>query len=151
MAHGHRPDPGARNAGLPADLPGVSGPFDELLRRSGMFIFEFGLATQRSDEPVRTDARPPLDKERLEVVERLFRNRFPRSRNGSRASACLGASSASTSSTTATGHCSPTISAPTSTPSAARRWPATRARDIDGARIARLRNRYMPGLRPLRD
>ena len=62
-------------AGLPTDLPGVeTGPFDDLLRRAEMFIFEFGLATQRSDEPVRTRRRvTPLDKERLEVVERLFR------------------------------------------------------------------------------
>ena len=62
-------------AGLPADLPGVeSAPFRELLRRAEMFIFEFGLATQRSDEPVRTGRRvTPVDKERLEVVERLFR------------------------------------------------------------------------------
>jgi hypothetical protein len=39
-----------------------------------MFIFEFGLATQRSDEPVRTGRRmTPLDKDHLRVVERLFR------------------------------------------------------------------------------
>jgi hypothetical protein len=63
-------------AGLPTDLPGVeTGSFHDLLRRAGMFVFEFGLATQRSDEPVRI-GRPvtPLDKERLEVVERLFRH-----------------------------------------------------------------------------
>jgi hypothetical protein len=62
-------------AGLPTDLPGVeTGPFHELLRRADMFIFEFGLATQGSDEPVRMGRRvTALDKERLAVVERLFR------------------------------------------------------------------------------
>ena len=39
-----------------------------------MFIFEFGLATQREDEPVRMGRRTgPLDQKRLKVVERLFR------------------------------------------------------------------------------
>jgi len=62
-------------AGLPTDLPGVqTGPFHDLLRRAEMFIFEFGVASQRCDEPVRIRRRvTPLDKERLEVVERLFR------------------------------------------------------------------------------
>jgi hypothetical protein len=62
-------------ASLPIDLPGTeTGPFHELLRQADMFIFEFGLATQRSDEPVRTGRRmTPLDKRHLKVVERLFR------------------------------------------------------------------------------
>ena len=38
--------------GLPTDLPGVKrGPFKELIGQAHMFIFEFGLATQRPDEP----------------------------------------------------------------------------------------------------
>jgi hypothetical protein len=60
---------------LPVDQPGIeTGPFSQLLRRADMFIFEFGLATQREDEPVRV-GRPtgPLDHKRLKVVERLFR------------------------------------------------------------------------------
>ena len=71
-------------AGLPADLPGVeSAPFHELLRRAEMFIFEFGLATQRSDEPVRTGrrvtpARQGAPRGRRKAVSP---DRFARSRN----------------------------------------------------------------------
>jgi FkbM family methyltransferase len=62
-------------AGLPIDGPGVeTGPFAELLRRAEMFIFEFGLATQRDDEPVRTGRKiTPADDACLKVVESLFR------------------------------------------------------------------------------
>jgi len=142
-------------AGLPTDLPGVeTGPFDDLLRRAEMFIFEFGLATQRSDEPVRTGRRVTLlDKERLEVVERLFRQ--------------TGSLEAET---RPEGQCLP------------RRvigvnviyncyWPLfteyiganlnpfcsqvlagnPRSAISMKAKIVRLRDRYMPGLRPLRD
>jgi hypothetical protein len=61
--------------GLPVDLPGVeTGPFAELLQRAELFIFEFGLATQRGDEPIRTGRRTgPIDEKRLKVVRRLFR------------------------------------------------------------------------------
>ncbi|MBS0221992.1 MAG: hypothetical protein JSR91_14745 [Proteobacteria bacterium] len=61
--------------GLPLDTPGVeAGPFADLLRRADMFIFEFGLATQKIMDPVRT-GRPaaPLDEKRLKVVSRLLR------------------------------------------------------------------------------
>lgn len=60
--------------GMPVDQPGIeTGPFAELVIRTDMFIFEFGLATQRDDEPIRTGRRASqLDEERLKVVERLF-------------------------------------------------------------------------------
>jgi hypothetical protein len=62
-------------AGLPLDLPGLEvGPFVDLLPDTDLFIFEFGLATQQSDAPLRTGRRPEAaDSERLKVVERLFR------------------------------------------------------------------------------
>ena len=62
-------------ANLPVDQPGIeTGRFADLLRRADMFIFEFGLATQRDDEPVRVGrATGPIDQKRLKVVERLFR------------------------------------------------------------------------------
>jgi hypothetical protein len=62
-------------AGLPIDGPCVeTGPFAELLPRAEMFIFEFGLATQRDDEPVRTGRKiTPADDAFLKVVKGLFR------------------------------------------------------------------------------
>jgi len=62
-------------ANLPVDQPGIeTGRFADLLRRADMFIFEFGLATQREDEPVRVGrSTGPIDQKRLKVVERLFR------------------------------------------------------------------------------
>lgn len=56
-----------------ADPAIVRGPFTDLLRRADMFIFEFGLATQRPDEAVRT-GRPagPVDNKMLKAVSRLF-------------------------------------------------------------------------------
>jgi hypothetical protein len=62
--------------GLPEGLPGLErGPAVELLSRADMFVFEFGLATQRPDEPVRTGRMcGPLDEKRLKVIERLFRH-----------------------------------------------------------------------------
>ena len=62
-------------AGLPEDLPGtVRGRFVDLLPKTDMFVFEFGLATQRSDEPVRTGRMcGPLDEKRLKVISNLFR------------------------------------------------------------------------------
>jgi hypothetical protein len=61
--------------GLPIDGKGVeSGPFAELLGRTEMFIFEFGLATQRDDEPVRTGRKITADDDAcLKIVESLFR------------------------------------------------------------------------------
>ncbi len=39
---------------LPLDQEGIeTGSFAKLVKRADMFIFEFGLATQREDEPVR--------------------------------------------------------------------------------------------------
>ena len=52
----------------------TTGKFSDLLPKTDMFIFEFGLATQSPDEPVRLGRkRAPLDDKRLKVVERLFR------------------------------------------------------------------------------
>ena len=61
--------------GLPSDLPGEErGSFEELLPKAEMFIFEFGLATQHADEPVRTGRLAgPLDAKRLKVIAKFFR------------------------------------------------------------------------------
>jgi hypothetical protein len=61
--------------GLPTDLPGVKrGPFKELINQAHLFIFEFGLATQRPDEPVRCGRlASPADEKRLKAVAKLFR------------------------------------------------------------------------------
>lgn len=61
--------------GLPTDLPGVKrGPFKELINQAHMFIFEFGLATQRPDEPVRRGRlASTVDEKRLKAVAKLFR------------------------------------------------------------------------------
>ena len=49
------------------------GPFETLVNRTDTFVFEFGLATQRPDEPVRNGRMPgPLDDRRLKTIERLF-------------------------------------------------------------------------------
>ena len=50
-----------------------TGAFSELVRMADLFIFEFGLATQNSDEAVRI-GRPesPLDKKSLKTVAKLF-------------------------------------------------------------------------------
>ncbi len=63
------PDPAGADEceGLPTDLPNAKrGPFKELIGQTHMFIFEFGLAMQRADEPVRR-GRPasPVDEKRL--------------------------------------------------------------------------------------
>lgn len=62
--------------GLPVELLGVErGRFSDLLPQSDMFIFEFGLATQRPNESVRTGRMcGPLDTKRLMVVANLFRH-----------------------------------------------------------------------------
>jgi len=61
--------------GLPTDLPGVKrGPFKELINQAHMFIFEFGLATQSPDEPVRRGRlASTIDEKRLKAVAKLFR------------------------------------------------------------------------------
>lgn len=61
--------------GLPVDVEGVQrAPFAELLPQADLFIFEFGLATQTSQEPVRAGRQmAPVDRKRLKVIERLFK------------------------------------------------------------------------------
>ena len=61
--------------GLPTDLEGVErDSFEALLPKTDMFVFEFGLATQRADEPVRAGRHAgPVDNKRLKVISRLFR------------------------------------------------------------------------------
>jgi hypothetical protein len=61
--------------GLPNDLEGVErAPFADQLPRADLFIFEFGVASQTTVEPVRA-GRPlgPVDKKRLTVIKRLFK------------------------------------------------------------------------------
>lgn len=49
------------------------GPFAQLLGRTDLFVFEFGLLTQHPEEPVRSGrVASPLDRARLKVVARLF-------------------------------------------------------------------------------
>jgi len=62
--------------GLPDDLLGlVRGSAAEFLTQADMFIFEFGLSTQRANECVRIGRmRGAKDKARLDVVERIFRH-----------------------------------------------------------------------------
>ncbi|WP_422014516.1 hypothetical protein [Reyranella sp.] len=61
--------------GLPSDLAQVRrGPFRQLVTEADLFIFEFGLATQHLDEPVRRGRLiGPADQKRLKTIERLFR------------------------------------------------------------------------------
>ncbi len=61
--------------GMPEGQAGViRGPFLDLLRKTDLFLFEFGLATQKAEDPVRTGRElAPLDKKRLKIVERLFK------------------------------------------------------------------------------
>ncbi|WP_395711964.1 hypothetical protein [Reyranella sp.] len=49
-------------------------PFVDLVGRAGLFIVEFGFASQQTHDPVRTGRRAsPLDQAHLKIVERLFR------------------------------------------------------------------------------
>ena len=61
--------------GLPAGLPGVTtGHFAELVRKTDLFVFEFGLASQKVEDPTRTGREAnAMDKKRLKVLEKLFR------------------------------------------------------------------------------
>lgn len=61
--------------GLPTDHPAVTtGPFADLLPRTELFLFEFGLATQKFEEPPRTGREmAPLDKKRLKAIEKMFK------------------------------------------------------------------------------
>ena len=60
---------------LPTGLPGVeTGRFEDLLPRADVFVFEFGLASQTGDEPVRIGRQPTADDlERLEAIAALLR------------------------------------------------------------------------------
>ncbi len=61
--------------GLPNDLEGVErAPFADQLPRADLFIFEFGVASQTTVEPVRT-GRPigSVDKKRLKVISSLLK------------------------------------------------------------------------------
>jgi hypothetical protein len=66
----------AEFADMPADLPGVEIlPYDVLIHRVHAFIFEFGVASQGIDDPVRTGRRASgEDRRRLRIVERYFRH-----------------------------------------------------------------------------
>jgi hypothetical protein len=61
--------------GLPENSLGVETvPFNDVLGRADMFVFEFGLASQGITDPVRAGRYPSADDlERLRTVERLFR------------------------------------------------------------------------------
>jgi hypothetical protein len=64
-----------QESGIQCDDPAMQvGAFDDLLRRTEMFVFEFGLATQKIEDPVRIGrGTGPADRRQLKVVERLFR------------------------------------------------------------------------------
>lgn len=49
------------------------GPFAELVRRTDLFVFEFGLVTQDSNEPIRSGRYAShLDRKRLRKISQLF-------------------------------------------------------------------------------
>jgi hypothetical protein len=51
-----------------------TGRFADQVKRAGLFLFEFGLATQQIDDPVRVGReQTPTDRRQLKLVERLFR------------------------------------------------------------------------------
>ncbi len=60
---------------LDLDHPAIeTGRFADLLRRTDLFLFEFGLASQKDGDPVRTGREAsPADRKQLKIVERLFR------------------------------------------------------------------------------
>jgi hypothetical protein len=60
---------------MPVQEPAVeAGRFDDQLRKTDLFVFEFGLTTQRLEDPVRTGrGESTADKKQLKIVERLFR------------------------------------------------------------------------------
>ena len=59
--------------GLPAGLPGVtSGPFANPVKNADLFVFEFGLASQKVDDLTRVGREASsIDKKRLKAVEKL--------------------------------------------------------------------------------
>jgi hypothetical protein len=63
------------SAAMPDDHAGITtASFPDLLRKAELFLFEFGVATQKPDDPVRVGRQlAPPDKKRLKIVERLFR------------------------------------------------------------------------------
>jgi hypothetical protein len=64
-----------QECGFAVDDPAIEiGRFADLLRRTDLFVFEFGLTSQKDGDPVRTGREPSLaDRRQLKVVERLFR------------------------------------------------------------------------------
>ena len=73
-----------QEVGLAVDDPAIEGGrFGDLLKRADLFLFEFGLATQKIDDPVRVGREEsPADRRQLKIVERLFRQRrLDRGRN----------------------------------------------------------------------
>jgi hypothetical protein len=51
-----------------------TGRFSDQLKRAELFLFEFGLATQQIDDPVRVGREEAAtDRRQLAIVERLFR------------------------------------------------------------------------------
>ena len=60
---------------LDLDHPAIeTGRYADLLRRTDLFLFEFGLASQKDGDPVRTGREAsPADRKQLRIVERLFR------------------------------------------------------------------------------
>jgi hypothetical protein len=72
-----------QECGLGLDDPAIEiGRFADLLRRTDLFLFEFGLATQRDGDPVRIGREETAaDKRQLKIVERLFRQAASTERN----------------------------------------------------------------------
>jgi hypothetical protein len=64
-----------QEVGLAVDDPAIRrGRFADQLKRADLFMFEFGLATQKIDDPVRVGREESLaDRRQLKAVERLFR------------------------------------------------------------------------------
>jgi hypothetical protein len=60
---------------LEIDDPAIeTGRFSDLLHRTDLFVFEFGLASQKDGDPVRVGREPTvIDRKQLKIVERLFR------------------------------------------------------------------------------
>jgi hypothetical protein len=64
-----------QEVGLAVDDPAIRrGRFADQLKRADLFMFEFGLTTQKIDDPVRVGREEALaDRRQLKAVERLFR------------------------------------------------------------------------------
>jgi hypothetical protein len=64
-----------QEVGLAVDDPAIRrGRIGDLLKRADLFMFEFGLTTQKIDDPVRVGREEALaDRRQLRTIERLFR------------------------------------------------------------------------------